>query len=229
MSSPLPASPRPYFTPSGRVAGDWSAHIATTLDRTAAMLEGLDEAQWNAPSLCEGWRVRDVAGHLVWRLGGSSWQLVKSTAGAYLGRHVDPSAAIADLGVREGSRPVEELPRALRSIAEGKVRARNRVSITELTEAVVHAYDMSEALGEELRLSPRSTAAVMLARLRAPGPARALSRRRTLSAVDARWQLGSGPRLEARAAELVLHAFGRRELDLAGTDGSGLGTGAPTA
>ena len=30
----------------------------------ADLLEGLDEAQWDSPSLCEGWTVRTVAGHL---------------------------------------------------------------------------------------------------------------------------------------------------------------------
>ena len=29
------------------------------------VLEGLTEAEWNAPSLCAGWRVRDVAAHLT--------------------------------------------------------------------------------------------------------------------------------------------------------------------
>ena len=28
-------------------------------------LDGLTDEQWNAASLCDGWRVRDVLGHLV--------------------------------------------------------------------------------------------------------------------------------------------------------------------
>lgn len=216
-----PDAPRPYFTPSSRVAGDWSAHIATSLDRTAAMLEGLGPEQWDEPSLCEGWRVRDVAGHLIWRLGSSTWELLRTGAGSYFGRHVDPAAAVAEIGVREGSRPVEELARDLRSIAESKVRARQRVSIAELTEAVVHAYDMSEALGEELRLSPRSTAAVVMARLRAPGPGRTLARSYSLAATDARWELGRGPRIEATAAQITMHVFDRRRLALQPVEGAG--------
>jgi len=31
----------------------------------AALLENLSDDQWNAPSLCEGWRVKDVAAHVA--------------------------------------------------------------------------------------------------------------------------------------------------------------------
>lgn len=34
-------------------------------DTLAALVEGLDEKQWNAPARCTGWRARDVAGHVV--------------------------------------------------------------------------------------------------------------------------------------------------------------------
>ena len=31
----------------------------------ARLLEGLSEAEWEHPSLCAGWRVRDVAAHVA--------------------------------------------------------------------------------------------------------------------------------------------------------------------
>jgi uncharacterized protein (TIGR03083 family) len=31
----------------------------------AALLEGLTDEQWNSPSLCDGWRVKDVAAHVA--------------------------------------------------------------------------------------------------------------------------------------------------------------------
>jgi uncharacterized protein (TIGR03083 family) len=34
-------------------------------DAFADLVEGLTEAQWNAAARCEGWQVRDVAGHVV--------------------------------------------------------------------------------------------------------------------------------------------------------------------
>lgn len=220
MPDSLPDDPRPYFTPSSRVAGDWSAHIATTLDRTAAMLEHLPAERWDEPSTCEGWRIRDVAGHLIWRLGSSTWDMLRSGAGSYFGRHMTPAGAIAEIGVREGSRPVEELAAGLREIADGKVGARQRVSIAELTEAVVHAYDMSEPLGLDLRLSPRSTAAVVMARLKVPGGGRTIARSYSLAATDARWEVGRGPRIEATAGQITMHVFDRRRLVLRPVDPS---------
>lgn len=178
------------------------------------MLLSLDDAAWDAPSMCSEWRVRDVAGHLIWRLGTTRWSMIASGAGAYFGKHISPSHAIAEIGREIGSRPVPELAQELRAIADNKVRGRQRVSIIELTEAIVHAYDMSEAIGADIRLSPRSTAAVVLNRLRVPGHGRTLARSYTLSAVDARWQLGSGPRIEASAGELTMHVFDRRRLEL---------------
>ena len=34
-------------------------------DSLVNTLKSLTPQQWDAPSLCEGWRVRDVVGHLV--------------------------------------------------------------------------------------------------------------------------------------------------------------------
>jgi len=31
----------------------------------AALLEALTDEQWNSPSLCHGWRVKDVAAHVA--------------------------------------------------------------------------------------------------------------------------------------------------------------------
>jgi uncharacterized protein (TIGR03083 family) len=31
----------------------------------ADLLEGLTDEQWNAPSLCDGWRIKDVAAHVA--------------------------------------------------------------------------------------------------------------------------------------------------------------------
>ena len=42
----------------------WRAITAQRLS-LADLLEGLTDPQWDTPSLCEGWRVRDVAAHLA--------------------------------------------------------------------------------------------------------------------------------------------------------------------
>lgn len=205
-----PETERPLFTPSNRVAGDWSAHIATTLDRTASALAELTPEQWEAPSLCEGWRVRDVAGHLVWRLGESTGTILRTASRTLIDRRVTFDAAVAEIARREADAPTDQLVAELHRVAQAKVYRSGRTGITELTEAVVHSIDIFEALEIPLRLSPRSTSAVAVARLKTPfAKASRRASGRTLIAVDARWRIGSGPVIEATASRLVAALYGR--------------------
>lgn len=209
MSDPLEAD-RPWFTPSPRVAGDWSAHIATSLDRFADVLEHLDDEQWAAPSLCEGWTVRDLVGHVVWRVGTPTRDMVSSGSRAWFGRHASPDRALDDLAHETAAAPTADLVARLRRIAEAKMQCQGRTGVTELTEVVVHAFDVTEAIHVPLRLSPRSTSAVAVARGHVPfSAARRTIATSTLCATDARWCIGRGPRREATAARLVSALFGR--------------------
>ncbi len=40
--------------------------VAAERAQLIEMLRDLSEAEWESPSLCTGWRVRDVAGHLMY-------------------------------------------------------------------------------------------------------------------------------------------------------------------
>lgn len=209
----LPVDVRGDFSrPAARVAGDWSAHIATTLDRLSALLDDFDEATWSAPSLCEGWRVRDVVGHLVWRLGSSSGDMVRSGLSMTMNSGFNANRAIDRLAKQHAAAPTDELIACLRSIAASKMRGEGRTGIVEITEAVVHTYDITEALGLTIRLSPRSTGAVALSRTRAGGRSVRLAKTHSLRAVDARWQIGTGAPIDATAGEIIMHLFGRRAL-----------------
>ena len=42
-----------------------SSGLLTEYEAFAELLESLDDAQWHTPSRCEGFEVRDVAGHVV--------------------------------------------------------------------------------------------------------------------------------------------------------------------
>lgn len=39
--------------------------VAHERSALAAVLRGLTQEQWDAPSLCDGWRIRDVAAHVI--------------------------------------------------------------------------------------------------------------------------------------------------------------------
>ena len=205
---PLSSSPD---VPEPKVTGNWSSEIALILEQVADLLDTLTPEQWESPSMCEGWRIRDVAGHIVWRIGSSNRSMLVTGLRAYWGKHVNPMRAIDDLSVRAAEASYEDLVDRIRGIADEKRHGQGRVRIGELIEAVVHAYDISHALKADLRLDPRATGAVALARVvMAPTSIKAVLRARTLTATDADWTFGRGPALRGTASTLVMFLFGRR-------------------
>ena len=65
------------------VEDQWT-HIEAARRSLAALLEGLSPAQWEAPSLCSEWRVRDVAAHVAMTPAGapSTWEIVSGVVRA---------------------------------------------------------------------------------------------------------------------------------------------------
>jgi uncharacterized protein (TIGR03083 family) len=84
--------------------------------RLASLLSGLNDAQWAAPSRCQGWSVKDVAAHLVtvnefWALSINAG--VSGSPTRYL-EHFDPVATPAQLVEAERAKsPAEILSRFL--------------------------------------------------------------------------------------------------------------------
>jgi hypothetical protein len=59
----------------------------------AGLIAGLSPDQWEQPSLCERWRVRDVVAHVLSYEELSRWGLVKRFAkGAFVPRQIPPGA-----------------------------------------------------------------------------------------------------------------------------------------
>lgn len=48
-----------------RPAAETKASIAAERRELAAVLDGLSAEEWDAPTLCAGWRVREVAAHMT--------------------------------------------------------------------------------------------------------------------------------------------------------------------
>ncbi len=55
----------------------WSAVTAVRL-QIADLLDTLSAQEWDAPSLCTAWRVRDVAGHVAMVPTITTWQLLSA-------------------------------------------------------------------------------------------------------------------------------------------------------
>ncbi|WP_130178024.1 maleylpyruvate isomerase family mycothiol-dependent enzyme [Cryobacterium sp. SO1] len=207
----LPLSLRSVGNESG-VNARWSGHLAATLTAIADLLAGLAPEQWELESLCAGWRVRDVAGHLVWRLGSTKRELLGSATRAYVGHHLRPARAIEAVSRAAAAAEPDQLVARLREIAAARA-ATGRGGITDLTEAVVHGLDLAHPLGLTLPIHPMAGGAVALRRsLIAPTEIKAVLRTRRLVATDAEWSVGHGTPLRSTAPELILFLFRRGPL-----------------
>ncbi len=128
MSADLPAGPTGRMTwacvvtriePRSEVEPETVVREAIAAERRelAGVLAGLTPEQWDAPSLCEGWRVREVAAHIVMAFRYSTW----------------PGAQRHDQGARQlqpDGRPCGPI-RCRKPLAGGAHRrAQERMSIT---------------------------------------------------------------------------------------------------
>ncbi|MBC7519228.1 MAG: maleylpyruvate isomerase family mycothiol-dependent enzyme [Microbacteriaceae bacterium] len=211
LSQHFPLSQRPSVNETA-VSGDWRPIIGSSLSLVAELLSALPPEQWESPSLCTGWTVRDVAGHLIWMLGSTRRQLASDVIRAALHSRQNPGATVTALAQREARKDTAALTATLEHLAALRQEGSGRHGIGDLTEVVVHGYDIASALGLPLAFSPTATGAVAVARAaRAPAVTRTLLRARALSATDAGWSVGRGTPQAAPAAVLIPLLFGRNK------------------
>ena len=184
----------------------WAA-VHTMRMRFADLLESLEPAEWDTPSLCIGWRVRDVAGHVSTVPTISTWQLVSAAPRA----RFDPNRINTLLAVRYGSKPPDEIVARIREHAAVRRTARTLDTRNSLFDIVVHSQDIAIPLHRDFSV-PADYSHQGLERVWEMGwPFRA--RRRfaglTLRATDADWTVGTGPEVLGPALALLLLVTGR--------------------
>ena len=176
----------------------------------AGLLAGLTAEQWEAPSLCTEWRVRDVAAHV-------SLVGLPPSSGAMLGDLVRARGSFHVLNTLASRRRAERSPERL--VADLRENAASRkVPVVSswrnvLFDVVVHGQDIAIPLGRHLDL-PADAAAVAATRtlsMRWPPPlpsARRMAGLR-LTATDTAWSTGDGPAVQGPMAALLLVCCGR--------------------
>jgi len=172
----------------------------------ADLLESLTPEQWQSPSLCEGWTVRQVAAHVIGyeSLGFGSVVLLMARNGFRLSRA--NAARLDEVAGWSTERLVDEYRSHLRP--HGVTAAfGGRVGLTDCT---IHHQDIRRPLGlprtipdEQLRVvldfMPRARA------LPAPRNMRGLR----LVATDLDWSRGSGPEVRGPGEALMVALAGR--------------------
>ena len=199
----------------------WSAVRSVRLD-VADLLESLGEADWDAPSLCRGWRVRDVAGHLSVVPTITTWDMVSAAPRAGF----NPNRVNTRLAIRHGSRPPEEILAQLRAHAADRRTAWVLDTRNSLFDVIVHSQDIAVPLGRDFTV-PADYSRRGLQRIWEMGwPFHA--RRRlaglTLRATDTDWMVGTGPEVSGTALSLLLLLTGRTSTVLDSLHGSGVTT-----
>jgi uncharacterized protein (TIGR03083 family) len=184
----------------------------------ADLLETLTDAEWDAPSLCEGWTVRDVVAHVVSyeHLGwvGVATRMARA--------RFDPERANA-IGIAEaGDATPADLVRTLRQRLRPHGLTAGFGGRIGLTDAVIHHQDIRRPL-DRPRTVPedRLRAALDFAPRAPPLPSRKAVHRLRLVATDLDWSTGRGPELRGPAEALLLAVAGRRTA-LRDLDGPGL-------
>ncbi|MFI7356815.1 maleylpyruvate isomerase family mycothiol-dependent enzyme [Streptomyces avidinii] len=185
-----------------------AAAVAAERRELADVLDALSPDQWDAPSLCSGWRVREVAAHMSLgfrtSLPGFAAELLRARGSLH--RMTDRTARrdAAALGTRE-------LAALLRENAGHPWKPPAAGPTGALAHDVVHGLDITVALGHRRRV-PEDRLRLLLDAV-TPRSLRFFGVDLTgirLRADDLDWSYGEGTPVHAEAQDLLLVLFGRR-------------------
>lgn len=175
----------------------------------ADLVDGLAPEALDRPSWCDGWRARDVLGHLVYLAEATRWRATRDV----LRVGPRPDRALDRLARALGDRPVPELTARLRAAAGGRFHVVGAPPVVALGEVLVHGSDLLRPLGRELPVDPEVAVPVLapyrrLGRLAFHGRPAGV----TLVATDADLTMGRGPEVRGRAIDLLLLLANRHQV-----------------
>jgi uncharacterized protein (TIGR03083 family) len=193
-------------------------HIDAERAALAEALAGLAAEDWDHPSLCTGWTVKDVAAHVI-----SNPQLRMRHVAAMGARN--PGRGYNAMILREVKRwSRDRTPADVLAEFETYAGSRRHVPITTtvepLVDALVHTQDILRPLGLRHDMPPEA-AAVAADRARLFGAMMGWRRGKVrLVATDFDWVRGKGPTVEGPMQELLMLCTGRSpDPDLVTGDG----------
>lgn len=183
--------------------------IAAERGDLAALLGGLTQPQWDAPTLCAGWRVREVVAHTTMPFRYSGGRFL-----AELARSGMRFTAMSDRCARRDAAALSsaDLVNALAANVHHPWKPPGGGLVGALSHEVIHGLDYTVALGLDRRVPPERLRAVLAS-------ASGTTARRhfgvdlngiQLRADDLDWSLGEGAPLTGAAQNLLLVLCGRR-------------------
>ena len=198
----------------------WSALEQERLG-LASLLEELTPEQWETPSLCALWRVRDVAAHVAMTpTAPTTSTLLRQLARA----RGNLWSAGAQIAIDHARRPTDEIVEQLRRDAAARTMPRITNPDNLLMDAIVHGQDIAVPLGIARRVpTPAGRAAFdRVWGMGWPFHARRRLAGLRLVATDADIDVGEGPAVEGDVRVLLLLVTGRTAAAVPHLRGAGL-------
>ncbi len=174
----------------------------------AALLEELTPAEWETPSLCAGWRIRDVAAHIAMTTQPLSlWTIMREFARA----RGDYNVLVDTMAREHARRPTVELVAEIGDSAASRDLPMVTNYRNVLFDIMVHGQDISLPLGRPIPIPAEAAAAAATRAYSVGWPV--WKRRRLagmrLSATDIAWSVGQGRPVEGPIVALLLLITGR--------------------
>jgi len=175
----------------------------------ADFLASLRLEQWDHPSLCGGWRIRDVAAHVVSYEEHGWADLIKRLAMARFRPGRLNEVALADYAARDPQELVEFLRKHL-TPRGATARFGGRVG---LVDALIHHQDMRRPLGMRRQIPAERLLAALPFAVTAP-PLRGFWNARGVRLVvtDLDWSRGKGPEAHGPSEAILMVLAGRRDV-----------------
>jgi uncharacterized protein (TIGR03083 family) len=196
----------------GHTGGQMDVWSMTAAERALLVkrLADLDDEQWAAPSLCAGWSVREVTGHI---LAVSSMSTGRFAAGMTRNRFSFERLQSHGVKQQTRNRTNADLVAALRARVHSRAKPPGP-STTVLGETLVHGEDIFRALGIEQLTHPVehvTACADFYKKNRFPLKVKRRIAGVTLRMTDADWSHGSGPEVFGPGIAILLVMLGRKE------------------
>ena len=195
--------------------------IAAQRQQLADRLEGFNDAQWRTPSLCAGWTVRDVVGHLItpFAFGTARILLRIVINGLHFDKAMDQTAR------QLAQRPTPELVAILRAHAQSRWTPPGLGPAVPLTDIVMHIQDICRPLGITQPIDADTAGAILDFLVSRKG--RVVTKPAWLTGLrllpdDLDWTWGEGAEVRGPAAALLI-ALGGRVVGFEELTGAGVG------
>ncbi|HMQ25407.1 MAG TPA: maleylpyruvate isomerase family mycothiol-dependent enzyme [Acidimicrobiales bacterium] len=208
------------------MAPDYEQLLWEQMHALADLAAQLGPDDWDHPSLCEGWRVRDVYGHMCV---GHTYPLPKLLAKvAASGFDVDKGSARESAAWASAHSPAE-ITATIASIAENRTRKGISRFIPDsdgYVDHVIHELDVRRPLGRPRELAAETKVAALGAMtLKQGGGTKPKKRMEGLRfvATDADWSTGDGPEVRGTTEALLL-GLANRDAALGELEGDGAAT-----